>query len=60
MQLIARILVTVSALAALGAHAERLYIGGSLGSSHFNGDDVGGASTDHNSTGYKLYGGYRF
>ncbi len=60
MKFIARILMTVSAMAALDVHAEGLYIGGRLGSSHFNGDDVSGASTDRNSTGYKLYGGYRF
>lgn len=51
-------LTTTALLAAFGAHAEGLSIGGSIGSSHWKGDDVGAASTDRNDTAYKLYGGY--
>ena len=51
-------LATTALLAAVGAHAEGLSIGGSIGSSHWKGDDVGAASTDRNDTAYKLYGGY--
>lgn len=60
MKFIADALVACGTLAALGAHAEGLYVGGGLGSSRFNGADVGGASTDRNSTAYKLYGGCAF
>jgi OmpA-OmpF porin, OOP family len=45
-------------LVALSAHAEGLYVGGNLGSSHYKGDDIGGLSTDRSDTGLKLYGGY--
>lgn len=51
-------LVCSSLLAAAAAHAEGLSIGGSLGSSHYKGDDVGGISTDRSDTGGKIYGGY--
>lgn len=40
------------------AHAEGLYVGGSLGSSHYKGDAIGGATTDNSDLGLKLYGGY--
>lgn len=60
MKLIAKAIASAAALAAISAHAEGLYIGGSLGSSHFNGSDIGGVSTDRSSTGGKLYGGYGF
>jgi OOP family OmpA-OmpF porin len=60
MKLIAKALVSAAALAALSAHAEGPYVGGSVGSSHYKGPDVGGLSTDRSSTGGKLYGGYGF
>lgn len=60
MKTIANALVCASLLAAAGANAEGLSIGGSIGSSHYRGDDVGGLSTDRSDTGGKLYGGYSF
>ncbi len=41
------------------AHAEGLYIGGSVGSSHYKGSSIGGVATDRSSTGSKLFGGYQ-
>ena len=52
---------TLFALSAtvLSAHAEGLYVGGSLGPSHYKGDTIGGSATsDHGDTGLKVYGGY--
>jgi hypothetical protein len=54
-------LVCASLLAAgAAAQAEGLNIGGSLGSSRYKGDDVGGISTDRSDTAGKIYGGYDF
>ena len=58
MKNIANALVCVSLLAGAAAHAEGLSIGGSVGSTRFKGDDIGGLSTDRSNTGGKLYGGY--
>jgi OOP family OmpA-OmpF porin len=60
MKLIAQSILAVTALAALStaAHAEGLYVGGSLGSSHYKGETIGGVATDRSDTGLKLYGGY--
>lgn len=58
MKLIAKALVCAASLAALAAHAEGPYVGGSIGSSRYKGPDIGGLSTDRSSTGGKLYGGY--
>jgi OmpA-OmpF porin, OOP family len=41
------------------AHAEGLYIGGSVGGAHYKGNSVGGLDTDRSSTGTKLFGGYQ-
>ena len=60
MKKIANALVCVSLLGAAAAHAEGLSIGGSLGTSHYKGDDIGGLSTDRSDTSGKLYGGYSF
>lgn len=60
MKLIAKAIASAAALAALSAHAEGPYIGGSLGGSHFNGPDIGNVSSDRSSTGGKVYGGYGF
>jgi OOP family OmpA-OmpF porin len=60
MKTIANALVCASLLAAAAAHAEGLSIGGSLGSSRYKGDDIGGLPTDRSATGGKLYGGYSF
>lgn len=60
MKIIAKALVSAVAVAAFSAHAEGLYVGGSLGTSRYNGPDVGGLSTDSSSNGGKLYGGYGF
>lgn len=47
-------------LAAAGAaQAQGLYIGGSVGGSHYKGNSVGNAETDRSSTGGKVYGGYQ-
>lgn len=46
--------------AAGAAHAEGLYIGGSVGGSHYKGSNVGGLETDRSATGTKLFGGYQF
>ena len=51
-------LAAVTTLVALSAHAEGLYLGGGLGTSHYKGGNVGGAPTDRSDTGLKLYGGY--
>jgi OOP family OmpA-OmpF porin len=45
-------------LAATGAHAEGLYVGGALGQSHDKSSDSPLQITDHSSTGGKLWGGY--
>jgi OOP family OmpA-OmpF porin len=60
MKLIAKAIVSAAALCAFAAHAEGLYVGGSLGSTDYKGPDIGGASTDRSGTGGKLYGGYAF
>jgi len=65
MKSIARTLITrgvlaASALLAVSARAEGLYIGGNVGGSDYRGDAIGGLSTDRSGTGYKLYGGYSF
>jgi OOP family OmpA-OmpF porin len=58
MKLIAKAIVSAAALAALSAHAEGPYVGGSLGSSRYNGPEYGGGVTDRSGTGGKIYGGY--
>lgn len=60
MKFIAQSIIAVTALAAVStaAQAEGLYIGGSVGASHYKGDAIGGADTDRSDTGLKLYGGY--
>lgn len=60
MKTIANALVCAALLGAAAAHAEGLSVGGSLGSSHYKGDDIGGLATDRSDTGGKLYGGYSF
>jgi len=60
MKIIAKALVSAAALAALSAHAEGPYVGGSIGASQYKGPDIGGASTDRSGSGGKLYGGYGF
>jgi OOP family OmpA-OmpF porin len=60
MKKIANALLCVSMLGAAAAHAEGLSIGGSLASTKWKGDDVGGLSTDKSATGGKIYGGYSF
>ena len=60
MKKIANALLCVSILGAAAAHAEGLSIGGSLASSKWKGDDIGGLSTDKSATGGKIYGGYSF
>ena len=60
MKKIANALVCFTLLGAAAAHAEGLSVGGSLASSRWKGDDIGGASTDRSATGFKLYGGYEF
>src|SRR5512143_634400 len=60
MTFIAKALVSMAALAAVSAQAQQgLYLGGSIGSSHYS-EDIGGLSTDRTSNGGKLYGGYSF
>lgn len=60
MKKIANALLCVSMLGAAAAHAEGLSVGGSLATSRWKGDDIGGVSTDKSSTGGKIYGGYSF
>lgn len=60
MKTIVNALVCASLLAAAAAHAEGLVVGGSIGTSRYKGDDVGGLSTDRSDTGGKIYGGYQF
>ena len=58
MKTIVKTFVSVAALAAFAAHAEGLYIGGSLGSTKYRGAEIGGLSTDTSNNGGKVYGGY--
>lgn len=60
MKKIANALLCVSMLGAAAAHAEGLSVGGSLASTKWKGDDIGGVSTDKSATGGKIYGGYSF
>ena len=60
-------LVAVAALGAASAFAQTsgiqgsgLYIGGSIGGSHWKGDDLNGTANDKSDTGGKIYGGYSF
>ena len=55
---VVRASVAGSLICAAAAHAEGLYVGAGIGSSRYNGNDIGGLSTDHSATGLKLYGGY--
>src|SRR3982751_3405256 len=58
------IIASAASLMALAAHAQSVqpgpYIGGSVGTTKFHGDNVGGFDTDTTDTGGKLYGGYQF
>ena len=60
MKKIVNALLCASLLGAAAAHAEGLSVGGSLASSRWKGDDIGGLSTDKSATGGKVYGGYSF
>ncbi|HJV96213.1 MAG TPA: outer membrane beta-barrel protein [Albitalea sp.] len=61
MTFIAKALVSALALASLSAWADGpFYMGGSIGTSRYKGDDIGGLGTDKSSNGGKLYGGYSF
>jgi OOP family OmpA-OmpF porin len=60
MKTITHALLAVSLLAGAAAHAQGLSIGGSIGSSRYKGDDVGGLRTDRSDTGGKIYGGWEF
>jgi OmpA-OmpF porin, OOP family len=60
MKSIVNTIVGAALLAGAAAHAEGIIVGGSLGRSHYKGDDIGGAATDRSATGIKLYGGYEF
>lgn len=62
MRFIVPSLVTAAALAtAFGAHAEGLYVGGSIGPTHYSDSGIDGAGmTDRSSTGGKVFGGYSF
>jgi len=58
MKWIPKTLMACAALTAVGAHAEGLYVGGSVGGSHYKSDNLAGLPTDHSDTGGKLFGGY--
>ena len=60
MKKIVNALLFASLLGAAAAHAEGLSVGGSLASTRWKGDDVGGLSTDKSATGGKIYGGLAF
>lgn len=60
MKKIVNALLFASLLGAAAAHAEGLSVGGSLASTRWKGDDIGGLSTDKSATGGKIYGGYAF
>lgn len=48
-------------LAAVSAHADGLYVGGSIGPSHYTDGGIDGVGmTDKSATGGKVYGGYSF
>jgi OOP family OmpA-OmpF porin len=55
---IAAAAAAASCLAALPAHAEGLYLGGSLGAPHF-GDSINGVSGSGSGVSGKLFGGYQ-
>jgi OOP family OmpA-OmpF porin len=58
------IVASAVSLMALAAQAQSVqpgpYIGGSVGTTKFHGDNIGGFDTDTTDTGGKLYGGYQF
>ena len=60
MKKIVNALLFASLLGAAAALAEGLSVGGSLASTRWKGDDIGGLSTDKSATGGKIYGGYAF
>ena len=60
MKKFANVVVCTALLVGAAAHAEGLSMGGSLGSSRYKGDAIGGASTDRSDSGGKVYGGYSF
>ena len=62
MKTITRALVSAAALAVFGAAQAQQgpYIGGSIGSTKYKGQDIGGVATDKKSSGGKIYGGYGF
>src|SRR5947199_5705699 len=60
MKFIVKTLAAATAFIALSAQAEGLYVGGSIGTTRYKGDDIGGLATDRSSTGGKVYGGYEF
>jgi len=58
-----KIVLAIAALtsfAASSAFAQNYYVGGSVGSSHANIDCTGATNCSNNSTGYKIFGGYKF
>jgi OmpA-OmpF porin, OOP family len=67
MQLKTKAIVACAALTAASAFAQTsgiagsgLYVGGSVGGSHWKGDDQLGTADDKSDTGLKVYGGYSF
>jgi OOP family OmpA-OmpF porin len=54
------IALVCTTLLAAGAAQAQFSVGGSLGSSHYKGDNVGGLSTDRSDIGGKIFGGYQF
>ncbi|MDB5998731.1 MAG: hypothetical protein JWP52_430 [Rhizobacter sp.] len=58
MKLLMKSLIVASALVGIGAHAEGLYVGGSIGGARLTDSTVGGIGYDRSDTGGKVYGGY--
>jgi OOP family OmpA-OmpF porin len=57
-----KIVLAIAALAAFGTNAAfaQGYVGGSVGASHANIDCAGATDCSNNSTGFKIFGGYKF
>lgn len=58
MKLLVTAMIACASLVSVASHAEGLYVGGSVGTSSYNGDDLGGAPTGKDAGAYKVYGGY--
>jgi OOP family OmpA-OmpF porin len=59
-KIVLAIAALVAALGASTAFAQQAYVGGAVGQAHANADCSGTTECSVNSTGFKLFGGYKF